>query len=143
MTTVDTLLEQGNWPAAINAWGVAPARQDAIRNAITSWLAQHHQTPRSVTPRPSPYQSGLRERRTVLVPTDDTVDISLLLTFYLAGSTTPNVLVDYQSYSPARCQMNDGTCTCDELSQDEIDDGEECPGCNWGTEWCIGHHSYH
>lgn len=50
-----------------------------------------------------------------------------------------NILVHPLNYDPTDCHATRciGDCTCDELSQEEIDDGDECDTCNGECE-CTG-----
>jgi hypothetical protein len=132
--TLERMLEEGNWSAAIALYGIPVERQRAGRLGLDPKRFK-------VMRRKG---DGWQGDYPVFFLLNDNLEASIMV--MLSGTASPNsatVTLYEQSYNPTRCQMNPEECTCDTLSDAERDDGMECPTCEQGSDFCNFHGRYH
>lgn len=141
--TLERLLEEGNWSAAVALYGIPVERQIDFSGELVQMAGRLGLDPKRFKVMRRKYE-GWESDYPIFFLHNEGLEASIMV--MLSGTAAPtsaSVTLYEQNFNPTRCRMNPDECTCDSLSDEERDDGVECPTCSHGSDYCNFHGRYH
>jgi hypothetical protein len=136
---IDTALTEKGWAIAVTMWGAPQPHEDLFRAKVAAFTEKHHIQTRDLEIKMDPYQPP-HERRFMLCAGD--VDAALRVGLVTSGSDRA-IGAWATDYNPSMCELGeDLDCTCSD-GEDDYNEYETCTVCDYGSDYCHHHHTYH